>query len=64
MKHDAIQYCRSRSMFTHQINEAQHRCDINGTTELVQLLDADGHVIEERSIEPNPNRKIVRNQWR
>lgn len=64
MKPDAINYCRTRSMFLHQINEAQHRCNINGTIEIVQWLDENDQVIDQVEIAPDPSRKIVRNQWR
>jgi hypothetical protein len=61
---DAVNYCRSRSLYQHQINEAQHRCNINGTVELVLWIDRDDAIIDEITLRPDPNSKIRRNIWR
>lgn len=64
MNYDAINYCRTRALYINQINEAKHRCNINGTTELVQWLDENDMVIEQTEVSCDPNSGIVRNQWR
>lgn len=61
---DAVNYCRTKALYHNQINEAQHRCNINGTVELVLWIDRDDAIIDETTVRPDPNSKIVRNKWR
>ena len=62
--HDAVTVLTSDACYRQQLVDAQWRCDINGTTELVQQIDQTGTVLRETSLEPRNDRKVVRNSWR
>jgi len=61
---DAVNYCRTKALYQHGIVEAQHRCNINGTVELVLWIDRDDAIIDETTLRPDPNSTIRRNVWR
>jgi hypothetical protein len=60
----AVNHCRTRALYLDQINKAQYRCNVNDLSELVQWIDENGKVLEEREVHPDPAQKIVRNVWR
>jgi hypothetical protein len=63
IKYDALNYCRNATAYQQVIADSQWRCDINGTTELVVLLDGNGDTVASTALKPS-GRKVVRNSWR
>lgn len=61
--YNAVNYCHTRSLYIHGCTQAQHRADINGTTELVLYIEND-KIVDEITV--RPSREIphmVRNSW-
>lgn len=62
---DAANWCHNTTLYRYQLAQAQYRCNINGTTELVALVDEDNNIIESRVITANSNvTELARNDWR
>lgn len=61
---DAVNWCHSPVLYRSQLAAAQHRCDVNGTTELVAHVDSDGNIIEKQVITAARTLpSIARNNW-
>lgn len=62
---DAVNYCHAPVLYQSQLAAAQHRCNINGTTELVLHIDENGAIIEQQIVTADRDLPaLVRNLWR
>lgn len=62
---DAVNYCHTPVLYQYILAAAQHRCNVNRTTELVLHVDSDGTIIEQQIITANRDLPaLVVNQWR
>jgi len=62
---DAVNWCHSPVLYQSQLAAAQHRCDVNGTTELVAHVDSEDNIIEQQIITAKRDLPIIaRNGWK
>jgi len=61
---DAANWCHNHTLYRYQLTQAQYRCNINDTTELVALVDEQGNIVESRVITSNTAAtELARNKW-
>jgi len=63
--YDAVNYCQTQALYSHQVREAQHRVNRFRTTELVLYIDERGRLIDETTVKPNlAEHETVVQSWR